>query len=166
MRLFFAILLSPQMEEALFEGIQQIRQQTGRGSFSRRENLHLTLAFLGETEAISAAVDAMNAIDCHPFVMELQGSGRFGETVWAGIKPCDELNRLAEELQSQLRRNGFRLEKRPFRPHITLARRIDPEAALHIRLSPCSMQTNHIALMCSERIAGRLTYTEIAGRNF
>ena len=49
MRLFLAIQLSPAVREALLTAQDALRRQ-GRGSFPPPENLHLTLAFLGEAE--------------------------------------------------------------------------------------------------------------------
>ena len=52
MRLFLAIQLSPAVREALLTAQDALRRQ-GRGSFPPPENLHLTLAFLGEAEDLS-----------------------------------------------------------------------------------------------------------------
>ena len=54
MRLFTAIRPSLAAEEALLAAQAELRL-LGRGSFPRREMLHLTLAFLGETADAAAA---------------------------------------------------------------------------------------------------------------
>ena len=61
MRLFAAIGLSPAAEDALVYA-QDILRRAGRGSFPRREMLHLTLAFLGETADAAAAEAAVEAL--------------------------------------------------------------------------------------------------------
>ena len=66
MRLFAAIRLSPAAEDALAEAQETLRR-AGRGSFPRREMLHLTLAFLGEVEDAAraeAAVEALRGTGC------------------------------------------------------------------------------------------------------
>ena len=51
MRLFAAIRFSPAVEEALWAAVGDLRCR-GAGTFTRRENLHLTLAFIGETDRL------------------------------------------------------------------------------------------------------------------
>ena len=55
MRLFTAIRPSPAAEEVLLAAQAELRL-LGRGSFPRREMLHLTLAFLGETADAAAKI--------------------------------------------------------------------------------------------------------------
>ena len=59
MRLFLAIQLSPAVREALLTAQDALRRQ-GRGSFPPPENLHLTLAFLGEAEDPTRARAALS----------------------------------------------------------------------------------------------------------
>ena len=58
MRLFVAIRFSPAVEEALWTAVGDLRRQ-GAGTFTRRENLHLTLAFIGETDRLEDARQAV-----------------------------------------------------------------------------------------------------------
>ena len=74
MRLFAAIRLSPAAEDALVYA-QDILRRAGRGSFPRREMLHLTLAFLGEVEDIACcalylASDAARFVTGQDFVID------------------------------------------------------------------------------------------------
>jgi 2'-5' RNA ligase len=61
MRLFIAIHFSPGVREVLLSAIDSLRAQAVSGNFTRPENLHLTLAFIGDRttrfgrEAIDAA---------------------------------------------------------------------------------------------------------------
>ena len=66
MRLFLAIQLSPAVREALLTAQDALRRQ-GRGSFPPPENLHLTLAFLGEAEDPARARAALSEVSCRPF---------------------------------------------------------------------------------------------------
>ena len=52
MRLFVAIQFSPAVRSTLLEAVETLRRQ-GSGRFTRPENLHLTLAFIGETEDLA-----------------------------------------------------------------------------------------------------------------
>ena len=126
MRLFTAIRPSPAAEEALLAAQAELRRR-GRGSFPRREMLHLTLAFLGETADAAAAEAAVEALrGAGPISLTVEGVGQFGDTWWAGVRENPGLERLALGHQADLRRRGFAVEERPWMPHITLARRKAP----------------------------------------
>ena len=79
MRLFLAIQLSPAVREALLTAQDALRRQ-GRGSFPPPENLHLTLAFLGEAEDPTRARAALSEVSCRPFSLAVGGPpGHFGD---------------------------------------------------------------------------------------
>lgn len=164
MRLFVAILFSPQVREVLLGAIDSLRAQAVSGSFTRPENLHLTLAFIGESEDPEAAAKAVDAAAGPPFFLAVRGFGHFGDLWWVGIEKNPALTGLAESLQESLRRHGFHVDKRPFRPHITLARRVEPRGDVQLSIPRTGMTVGRVCLMKSERIRGILTYTEIYGR--
>ncbi len=91
------------------------------------ENFHLTLAFIGETDrhGFGAALDALAAIEAPAFDLRLSGIGFFGDrqprALWAGVDACDALDHLQGKVEQALRRAGFDLERRKFKPHVTLA---------------------------------------------
>ena len=64
MRLFVAIQFSPVVKTALLEAVSTLKRK-GTGTFTRPENLHLTLAFIGETEDLPGAKAALDAV-CAP----------------------------------------------------------------------------------------------------
>lgn len=103
MRLFLAIQLSPAVREALLTAQDALRRQ-GRGSFPPPENLHLTLAFLGEAEDPTRARAALSEVSCRPFSLAVGGPpGHFGDLLWAGVRADPAL----EELAVSLRRRTF-----------------------------------------------------------
>jgi RNA 2',3'-cyclic 3'-phosphodiesterase len=107
--------------------------------------IHLTLAFLGElsdeqvAEAIHAAEEA--AQQATPFAYRLNGLGIFGlphqpRVIWMGIEDLPSLKiqaspmrQLHQILTRELEMHGFEVEKRPFSPHLTLARNKRPFSA-------------------------------------
>ena len=159
MRLFTAIRPSPAAEEALLAAQAELRR-LGRGSFPRREMLHLTLAFLGEVENIAPAEAAVAALrGTGPFPLTLEGVGRFGDTWWAGIRENPALAALALGLQADLRRRGFFLEERPWMPHITLARHYRPKGEMpQLSLPPVEMEVREVLLLESLQREGRSVY--------
>ena len=164
MRLFIAIQFTKEVKSCLITAIEQLKMQAVSGNYTSPDNLHLTLAFIGESDKVSAICDAIDRCAVPSFDMAVSGSGHFGDLYWVGIENNPKLKALAESLQNELRENGFDIEKRAFKPHITLARRLEAKAPVSINVRRTAMTISRISLMKSERIGGKLTYTEIYGR--
>lgn len=180
MRLFIAVLLSGEIKDELCGAIDRLRRSAVRGNFTRRDNLHLTLVFLGETERADAAIKAMETAGAGSFTLTVGGSGRFkrdgGDIYWAGVTPSDELQSLYDRLCAGLAAAGFSPagfspagfspERRVYRPHLTLGREVLlpdgwDKKSLDGALPEISMPVTAIHLMKSERIGGMLRYTSI-----
>lgn len=126
-RLFVALRPPPEVRRALAaiqSGIEGARWQTDN-------QLHLTLAFLGETDrhGLEAATEALATIVAPPLDLALTQFGTFDTprpgrigTLWIGVEPADGLTALAQSSRTALRRAGLAPEGRNFTPHITLAR--------------------------------------------
>lgn len=170
MRLFYAVLLSDPLLDALEAAQERLRAETAGGRFPRRENLHLTLSFLGETDRLDAAKRAGEGLSAERFSLRLSGAGSFrqdgGELFWAGAELSAPLERLHRELAGRLRAEGFLLDGKPFVPHFTLVRgaaaapSFDREA-FAASIPPLCMTVERVSLMRSERVRGVLTYTEL-----
>lgn len=165
MRLFIAVRFSEEIHDLLLESIASLKAQSLSGSFTSPQNLHLTLAFIGETNRISAIHRAMDEPPAAPFPLTVRSCGRFGNLWWAGVEDSLVLSRLAAQLQNSLRHVGFSIESRPFKPHITLGRQIVPRNSISLTVPPASMMVEKISLMKSERLGGRLTYTPVYERS-
>ena len=168
MRLFFAILLEDSVKNELCHMMEQLERHSVQGRFTRRENLHLTLAFLGETNRMEAAERAMRQAVFQPFFLELERLGRFrrdeGDILWAGVKKNAALMGLQKELAAALMKEDFLLENRPYRPHLTLGRQVVWRDGPLPLMQPVKMLVSRFHLMKSERTDGTLTYTSIAVR--
>ncbi len=177
MRLFIAINLNDEIKDHLTKIISQLKANSSRGNFTRRENLHITLVFLGEVakENLSLIQQAMEEIHADSFQLSLSGLGSFGRReghlYWVGIESSNRLNDIYQQLREKLTRSGFVVEDRPFKPHLTIGRQVVirsdfDKAKLLQLLPPMKMEIGKISLMKSERIEGKLTYTEIYTVNF
>ncbi len=164
MRLFIAVRFSEEIHSLLLESIVSLQSQSLSGNFTNPQNLHLTLAFIGETGKVSAVRRAMDELTVSLFILTVGGSGRFGNLWWAGVEENPALQQLAFQLQTSLRRAGFSIESRPFKPHITLGRQIVPKEKISLPVSSASMTVDKIFLMKSERLGGRLVYTAVYER--
>ena len=84
--------------------------------------------------------------------------------LWAGVKPSEALDALAEQVRSKLDEAGIPFDHRPFYPHITLARkpvvpeRVDLE---EITVPPAVMTVREVCLYKSEHGENGMEYTVI-----
>ncbi|MBQ0038147.1 MAG: RNA 2',3'-cyclic phosphodiesterase [Clostridiales bacterium] len=169
MRLFVAIRFSPQVNAALLRA-QNILRRQGSGNFTQPENLHLTLAFIGETNQLDAAIRAINTIKASSFTVKVSEMGHFGDLYWAGTGNNAALSALQKRVSRALEAEGFSLEKRTFRPHLTLCRRFRPYVDCDLRAAQAALngaecRITRVSLMESRRIQGKLIYTERYGVN-
>ena len=102
------------------------------GRFLDRSTYHLTLAFLGDIDDAEAS-RAMDALDVAcagsaPVSLAPDGLGKFGRptdaTLWLGIASDPALQALAERVREELTARDVPFDPKPFRPHITLGRRV------------------------------------------
>lgn len=131
MRLFLAIELEDHVREALERAVAPLRALEPSLGWSAPGRRHLTLRFLGEQDAagaarIAAAMDRAAARSA-PFEMRLAGLGAFpslrrARVIWSGVERGPKLELLHHDLELALQGEGFELEARPFRPHVTVAR--------------------------------------------
>lgn len=170
MRLFVAVNFSQEVKEDIFRLVQELKGQSQNGTFTRRENIHLTLAFLGEVEKnrLQAVKDAMLAVEFPSLNIVFDHLGRFsrreGDIRWLGAKNNPHLLKLAQDLNCSLLEAGFDIDDRPFKPHLTLGRRVKasplPPAGNSLE-NPIEVHCPRISLMHSQRLNGVLTYKEI-----
>jgi len=134
MRLFVALSVPDDVAQSLMPvqaGVPGARWQS-------REQLHLTLSFIGEVEGQVAHMirDALAGIVAPAFSLQLHGVGQFGEgkrarshALWAGARPNPALNYLQRKVGTAIRRVGTPMEGHKYNPHVTVARLRHPEPA-------------------------------------
>ena len=125
MRLFISIDLPGWVREKLHGWLPD---QHGL-RYTKEEQLHLTLLFLGKSDEDQKNVIAkrLGSIQFEPFKLAIQGIGAFPNrknprVIWAGVKKNDELKYLQNQISEKL--SGFVDDggNDAFKPHITLAR--------------------------------------------
>lgn len=124
-RLFTALSVPDEVAEAL------ALRQTGLPGAKWRtaDQLHVTLAFYGEIDerrADDLAIELERAATGGPFEISLAGVGAFGEghrthAIWAGVEANERLSVLAGRCRAAAERAGIPVERRDYRPHLTLA---------------------------------------------
>ena len=73
MRLFIAINFEEPFTEQIVSLQDRLRNAGATGNYTKRENLHVTLAFFGEYGNPDDILDVMEKIPLHPITIRLQG---------------------------------------------------------------------------------------------
>lgn len=163
MRIFIAIRFSDVFRSSILDAQDGLKEYGVRGNYTQPENLHLTLAFIGETERVEEIKAAVDAVKFEPFVIRTGKMGCFNgrsRVVWLGIEGEDKVKAIAQQLRRNLDQRGIDYAKGKFSPHITLVRQ-PSEMPLDIDVESESMTVSKIYVMKSERINGRLVYTAL-----
>lgn len=125
-RLFFALWPDEPARRALLRWGQALPDPGGRPTPGR--DLHLTLAFAGAVDEATGLCLEQGAshVQGAPFVLTLERAGVFpGGLLWTGPAGCPPaLDALAGSLSGLLLRCGVKPDPRPFKPHVTLIRRV------------------------------------------
>ena len=165
-RLFVAINLNEEMKESLMD-MQDVMYEHGmRGRETVPENMHLTLAFIGDFDDVELVKDAVESIEIRPFRIKLSGIGAYGDLWWAGLESSPPLMAVSRRLRRALAEAGIPFDRKRFSPHITLMRRAtgsvkDMPAGELEKCFGASMTVDHISLMRSDRGKHGMIYTEL-----
>lgn len=120
-RLFFALALPPHIKEAL----APLRQGLEGARWVRPENLHVTLVFIGSAAPEQAAMAAEAAAGVQAPSVDIRTAGvecRQPDILWLKIEADPPLCELRRRLEEALARRGVDFDRKPFVPHVTLAR--------------------------------------------
>jgi 2'-5' RNA ligase len=124
MRLFVA--LDP--SEGLRDALMDLQDGLGLGREVVPENLHLTLAFLGDQpdSALELLHDMLGAVRAERVRLTLRGVEMFGgqrpSAAVALVEKVPELGALQDKVGQAVRMAGMELPRRRFKPHFTLMR--------------------------------------------
>ena len=163
MRLFVAVEPSPGFLAVLTDLQERLREAGMTGKFRDPSGLHLTLAYIGEwPEDVTGILPVVRK----PFSITLSHLGIFPEAnvLWAGIRPCEELEHLAGQVRRNLANEGIPFDRKRFNPHITLARKpFVPERVIlsEIGVPAVSMIVDDVCLYRSDRGKNGMVYTVI-----
>lgn len=150
-RLFFALWPEDAIRRKLAAAMGEL-QRCMTASWVQRANLHMTLAFLGDVQfdRIQAVTEAADAVALAPVAFELDRIEWWRKpriVCLTSSVECVALNDLAAALAGNLRATGFAIERRPFRGHVTLARKAAVAPAEHRFDLPIRWQASSFALV-------------------
>ncbi len=161
MRLFVAILLDKPFQRAVLDYQSSLRRAAESGNFSHPDNLHITLAFIGESRTPDVALRAVRGVSFEPFELSLERGGTFGSLYWVGVDGGNSLRTLAGDVRTALSEAKIPFDPKPFKAHITVAREVTVREKFSCAPIAAKMTVSRIALMKSERINGRVIYSEV-----
>ena len=163
MRLFVGVDLPGEVKDELAGLITTLRSKASDEKWIPRDNLHLTVSFLGEVneERVPAIVEALTGARANergPIPTALGGTGAFpsprrARVLWVSLDdPAGRLAALANRVQDSLEPAGFPKEKRAWTPHLTLARFRTPGDASALKTArpePRAFEVEEITLFRS-----------------
>ena len=138
MRLFIAIELPDDFKKI----IGNLRADISGARRVNVEQVHLTLAFLGEVEDAvkDLLILELACINLPEFKLYFSGAGCFPDqhrprVLWIGMEPNQQLQVLADRVRKIVIACGIAQDERTFSPHITMARfRSQPSRELDVFL--------------------------------
>jgi RNA 2',3'-cyclic 3'-phosphodiesterase len=144
-RVFCAIEIPTEVRNSVLEHANRLREAAPevQASWSKLENIHLTMKFFGNVELdkiskISKAADKV-ARSFSPIRIRVHGTGAFpkhgpARVLWIGLNdPASKLIDLQKEFDDECVAAGFVAEERAFHPHLTVARLRSPQGARRLR---------------------------------
>ena len=158
-RLFFALWPDSALQAKL---AAWAGQAAGRGRAMRQENIHLTLAFLGATDAALVphliALAANVRFDPIRLRLDRVGYWKHNRIIWCGAaQDPPALAGLVSELRAHLDDAGVRYDRKAFVSHLTLVRNAAGLDAAPAWV-PLAWKADDFALVESVRVDGRVNY--------
>jgi RNA 2',3'-cyclic 3'-phosphodiesterase len=129
---FFAVRIPENTKLIMKDHMEKIKERVPFSRWVHYMDLHITLAFLGSASPDKLAEATKNVkaalIDEPALTLNINKLGFFGSVdsprvFWADSEESYELKTIRQKVFSACEKAGFQLETRPFRPHITLARK-------------------------------------------
>ena len=156
-------------KKKLYDCAMKLKTMSYNGNFTRFENFHLTLNFIGETNRVSDIKGVMDTLVFDSFSLRINKFGCFkrdsGDIYWLGAQDNKTLNSLYQQLNEGLSKKGFKTENRAFKPHLTLGREVNLKESFDRKIFSeidfTSSVIKSVFLMKSERVNGKLVYTPI-----
>jgi 2'-5' RNA ligase len=131
---FYALTLPDETKESLKQTSERIKTEFPFNKWLHHEDYHITLAFLGDApeemrqkslEFVTDALVAVSRFDLHLNEMGIFGNKETPRILYAGVNPSEQLLNLQKKVYTACEEVGFTLDKKPFKPHITLARKFN-----------------------------------------
>ena len=166
-RIFCAVELPQEVRAQLQAHIANLRKEIPdvAASWSRVENIHLTLKFFGNVAvdrvasisgAITRALNEFSAFEISVGDVGVFPKASRAQVLWIGVNdPSGTLTALHKRLEDECAAEGFEKEGRAYRPHLTIARIRRPYRAKHLADAHLGMQFELVTINIKEMVVFR-----------
>ena len=162
MRLFIAVLPDNGIKDEVYMMQRRLQMQGVKADFSSRENLHLTLVFIGEHGDPGYVSDVLSDIHLESAKITIEGFSISDGSFRAVIRDDPGLTADVKRIRKALSDNGIPFDRKKFSPHITVARNIVYDKGIPADTPfPAAMEVRGICLMRSDRGKSGMIYTVI-----
>jgi RNA 2',3'-cyclic 3'-phosphodiesterase len=163
-RMFCAFELPEDLRRAIAEHSRKVREAVAdaAASWSRPENIHLTVKFFGNVDPGRVPVISATAARVVKEFSSIQiAVGKTGvfprpsrpQVLWIGVEDqSGGLLKLQQRLEDAFAREGFPKEDRAFRPHLTIARIRRPQNADHLAEAHLGLEFSNVAVSLNELV--------------
>lgn len=126
-------------DENILKGVQEIQDQIKNSGANVRlvnpEILHITMEFLGEIseEQITILSEMLSEIEFESLKLKVKGPGVLPNEKHVRVVYCEingeieKLKEIQKKIRNKLRNKGFKVDSRPFKPHLTIGRVKSPK---------------------------------------
>lgn len=125
MRQFVALTFNSSFKEELMSIMDTLKEEGIQGKYYDLDNLHMTLAFFGETDRQDEIMEIIHAIPFPKITITLNRIGHFKKIYWVGIKDNPVLDEYVNTLREALKEHDIPFDDKPFYPHITILRKAE-----------------------------------------
>lgn len=165
MRLFIALELKDDIKDKISNYQSELKNKGVRGNFSRRENLHITLAFVGECgkETMKEIQNALYDLDEKPFDIVFSGFDFFSGVLYLDVEKNEHFDNLASNVRNALDKKNIDYDRKKAKAHVTILRKPEIPDGLNIKelgkkIHFEAKNVNSVVLYESTRINGILMY--------
>ena len=178
-RLFIALKIPDVVKDKILDVCHEISDSPDLFRWEKPEKIHLTLKFIGEVEeelVSSIAKEIAFIEEYNSFNFNVTKFGFFYRNglpgiLWAGLKTDESFHKLVEQLNDRLSIFSIPVERRKFKPHLTMLRlKKDPGKKFILKFEEHSFDnwnfnSSEISLIKSELFPAGARYTKIKNYN-
>lgn len=126
MRCFIGIKLSNNCKNNVIKIMDNLRKENVKGNYTDILNLHITIHFLGEVSQVQEKeiISILKSINEEKFTLKLENLKLMKDILTISILNNERIDFIYYYLYKELTNIGIKLEKREFKPHLTLIRNV------------------------------------------
>ena len=163
MRLFIGIKVDDKGKKKIDNYFKLFYENKVRGNYTKINNLHMTLIFLGEvsSDKVDLLKEIIGKIKVQDGLLIISKIKMLKEIMIGEIEKTKELDEIYSYLCKELKRESFSFDEHKFYPHITLVRKAENyQKYINVDMNIISV-FDKITLFESKRINNDLVYIDL-----